>query len=266
MLAELNLARLTAGSAPLRGHPALCRTAAERVVEIESEGATEQGVAAINRRTRSLYRKGYAAHAWSEAAIIGGGRAPALEQFRAVRPAWHLEAIVGDFEEVGAAAGSVDGRPVWAILLALPRWTVEWRQAEPLRDVEWVLSEMLTKVNRVRAENERQPLRLDPRLSAAAHAHASDMLRRTYYDHRSPEGESPRDRALAAGYPRRRSISENIAKGPFTPSEVVDRWMNSSGHRKNILDRGASEMGLGVAFGENDNGFEVVWVQLFAGN
>ena len=70
--------------------------------------------------------------------------------------------------------------------------------------------------------------------------------------------------ARAAGYPRARSLSENIAKGPFTPDEVVHRWMNSSGHRRNILRRGATVMGMGVAFGENANGFEVVWVQVFA--
>ncbi len=90
------------------------------------------------------------------------------------------------------------------------------------------------------------------------------MLRRAYYDHVSPEGETVRDRVRAAGGSRRRGLAENIAKGLFTPDEVVRRWMNSSGHRRNILHRGAAEMGLGVAFGENENGFEVVWVQVFA--
>lgn len=265
VLAQLNLARLAAGVPRLQSHASLCATAVERVREITIDGEFEQGVAAINRRTRSLYRKGYAAHAWTEAAIIGGGDDPVLEQFRQVRPAWHAEAIQGDYLEVGAAAGRLGHRPVWAILLALPRWTVEWRQAEPLRQTQWVENEILEAVNRHRATQGNSPVVLQPQLSAAARAHAEHMLRLAYYDHNSPEGTGPGDRAASTGYARRRSITENIAKGPFTPSEVVDRWMNSSGHRKNILRPASTEMGVGVAFGENENGFEVIWVQMFGG-
>lgn len=265
-LAQLNAARLTRGAVALRGHRALCRTAAERVTDIVARGATEQGISAINRRTRSLYRRGYAAHVWSEAAIIGGGSESVLEQFRQVRPDWHREALTGDFEEVGAAVGVLDGRPVYAVLLALPRWSVEWRQAAPLSNLPAVQEEMLATVNRLRAAHARGALELDPRLNAAAQAHAEDMLRRIFYDHRSPEGSSPRDRSRAAGYREPGAVGENIAKGPFTPSEVVERWMNSSGHRRNIMRPGNRLMGVGVAFGENANGFEVVWVQLFGGD
>ena len=263
-LAQLNLARVAGGGAALRAHPALCATAAERVRDILANEGTNQGIGAINRRTRSLYRKGYAAHAWSEAAIIGGGRESVLEQFRQVRPDWYREALEGDYEEVGAAAGRLRSRPVFAVLLALPRWAVEWRQAEPLADLKAVQTTMLRAVNELRAAQGRAAMALDDRLSAAAQDHAADMLARVYYDHRSPEGGSPRDRALAAGYQGSGTVGENIAKGPFTPSEVVERWMNSSGHRRNILRPGYRRMGVGVAFGENANGFEVVWVQLFA--
>lgn len=265
-LAELNLARLARGAVPLRGHPALCRTAAERVADILANEGTNQGVAAINRRTRSLYEKGYAAHDWSEAAIIGGGDESVLEQFRQVRPVWYDQALTGDFEEVGAAASRLRGRPVFAVLLALPRWSVEWRQAEPLRDLAAVQDVMLATVNRLRSEHQRGSLVLEPQLNFAAQAHAADMLRRGYYDHQSPEGTSPRDRSQAAGYRQSGTVGENIAKGPFTASEVVERWMNSSGHRRNILRPGHTVMGVGVAFGENENGFEIVWVQLFAGD
>jgi len=265
-LAELNWQRLAHGSAPLRTHQALCRTATERVDEIVRSGGTDQGVAAINRRTRSLYRKGYAAHIWSEAAIIGGGPERVLEQFREVRPRWYHDAVGGDFEEVGAAASTLEARPVYAILLALPRRSVEWRQAEPLRDLEAVQRIMLAAVNRLRAEEGHSPVALDARLNATAQAHAADMLARGFYDHRSPEGTTPRQRALAAGYPPTGSVGENIAKGPFTPSEVVGRWINSSGHRRNILRAGNALMGVGVAFGETADGFEVLWVQLFGGS
>ncbi len=267
LLTQLNLARVASGPRPLRAHPALCATAAERAAEIGRDGgAIGQGVSAINRRTESLYRKGYAAHNWSEASIIGGGDEPLLEQFRSVRPAWHREALTGDFDEVGAALGRLGGRPVCVVLLALPRWSVEWRQAEPLRDLDFVQAEILATVNRIRADRGLGAVQLEPLLSTAAQAHAKDMLLRAYYDHRSPERTSPADRVRAAGYRPRGTIAENLAKGPFSPSEVVERWMNSSGHRRNILRPGATEMGAGVAFGENENGFEVVWVQIFAGS
>ena len=266
LLTQLNLARLASGARPLRAHPVLCATAAERARDIGRDGSSfGQDVSAINRRTASLYRKGYAAHNWSEAAIIGGGGDSLLEQFRSVRPRWHEEALNGDFEEVGAAVGRLGGRPVCVVLLALPRWSVERRQAEPLRDLEAVRTQILATVNRLRATEGLGPVRLEPLLSRAAQAHADDQLQRAYYDHRSPEGTSPADRVRVAGYRPRGAVAENLAKGPFTPSEVVERWMNSSGHRRNILRPGATEMGAGVAFGENENGFEVVWVQVFAG-
>ena len=63
----------------------------------------------------------------------------------------------------------------------------------------------------------------------------------------------------------KRSIA-HVESVPKFVEEVVERWMNSSGHRRNILRPGNSVMGVGVAFGENANGFEVIWVQLFAGS
>ena len=90
------------------------------------------------------------------------------------------------------------------------------------------------------------------------------MLRRAYYSHTSPEGGTPGQRVQASGH-RARSVAENIAKGLFTPDEVVRRWLASPGHRRNVLFRRATEMGAGVAFGENARGFEVVWVQVFTG-
>ncbi len=141
----------------------------------------------------------------------------------------------------------------------------EWRQAAPLADLPSVraLALALATVNQLRLEHGRAPVRSEDSLDAAAQRHAEDMLRRAYY-HASPEGKTVGDRVRTAGYRGRRGLAENIAKGPFTPDEVVRRWMNSSGHRRNILHRGAAETGFGVAFGENRNGFEVVWVQVFA--
>jgi uncharacterized protein YkwD len=108
-------------------------------------------------------------------------------------------------------------------------------------------------------------VRRDPVLANAAQGHAEDLLRRSYYDHRSPEGGTPMSRARAAGFTGR-SIAENIAKGLFTPVETVNRWMDSSGHRRNILRRRATLTGLGLAVGPGElECHDVLWVQLFGG-
>ena len=65
--------------------------------------------------------------------------------------------------------------------------------------------------------------------------------------------------------PRRSTMktAENIAKGQFSVVEVMTGWMNSEGHRANILDPDFTEVGFGFSYGLNNNGFEVIWAQNF---
>jgi uncharacterized protein YkwD len=91
--------------------------------------------------------------------------------------------------------------------------------------------------NQARIANGLLPLSWDAELCRLARNHSEDMGRRGYFDHETPEGLRPRERARASGY-RFRVIAENIAynKGYLDPAALaVDRWMNSSGHRANIL-------------------------------
>ncbi|WP_435738241.1 CAP domain-containing protein [Cellulosimicrobium sp. PMB13] len=97
------------------------------------------------------------------------------------------------------------------------------------------------------------PLAVDDRLTAAAQLHSEDMLAQDYFDHTSLDGRSPWDRAEAQGYEN--PGAENIAKGQATAEEVVRAWMDSPGHRANILDCDLREIGVGHA--------ERVWTQLF---
>uniref|UniRef100_UPI001C0C1835 CAP domain-containing protein n=1 Tax=Cellulosimicrobium cellulans TaxID=1710 RepID=UPI001C0C1835 len=97
------------------------------------------------------------------------------------------------------------------------------------------------------------PLVLDARLTAAAQLHSEDMLAQGYFDHTSLDGRSPWDRAKAQGYAN--PSGENIAKGQRTAEEVVRAWMDSPGHRANILSCDSTEIGVGYAGG--------VWTQLF---
>lgn len=85
------------------------------------------------------------------------------------------------------------------------------------------------------------------------------MIDRNFFDHTNPDGESPFDRMTDAGI-RWSMAAENIAGGQRTPEAVVTAWMNSEGHRANILGD-CEELGVGLALG---GGFGYYWTQCFA--
>jgi uncharacterized protein YkwD len=85
---------------------------------------------------------------------------------------------------------------------------------------------------------------VDDRLAAAAQGHSTDMATRNYFSHTSPEGEDFVDRATEAGYPS--PAAENIARGQRTAEEVMESWMNSTGHRRNILNCEYVAIGVGL--------------------
>lgn len=113
---------------------------------------------------------------------------------------------------------------------------------------------VLCLVNRQRTSRGLPRLRSNRRLDRAARAHSHNMVRRNFFSHDAPGGVSVLERAKNHGY---RSgggliVGENIAWGSgsyATPSEIVDGWMHSSGHKANILFRGFREIGVGVALG-----------------
>ena len=117
--------------------------------------------------------------------------------------------------------------------------------------------QVLTLVNQERAAAGCRPLAADSRLAAVAGAHSADMRDRGFFDHVNLAGLSPFDRAEAAGVAAR---AENIARGQSDAAAVMEAWMNSPGHRANILDCGLTRLGVGIA----DGGGGPWWTQLFA--
>lgn len=103
------------------------------------------------------------------------------------------------------------------------------------------------------------PLACDPNLAAAARDHAQDMCDRGYFSHTSQDGRSFTDRLDEAGASYR-SAGENIAWGQRGPSEVHTSWMNSPGHRRNIMNSAYGRIGVGHV----DCGGRPHWVQDFA--
>ena len=83
----------------------------------------------------------------------------------------------------------------------------------------------------------------DSRLSAAAEAHAVDMVDNNYLSHTDLTGGGPGDRAAAVGYDWN-LIAENIAQGFYSNAAVIDAWMNSPGHRANMLDARIEDFGI----------------------
>ncbi|MBT1098276.1 CAP domain-containing protein [Streptomyces sp. Tu102] len=140
-------------------------------------------------------------------------------------------------------------------------WTALWARPLAPGDLPLTAAEVVDLTNRERARAGLRPLAADPALTTAAQSYSADMAARAFYSHTSPEGTQPWDRAAAAGS-RMRAIGENIACGQRSPAEVVEGWMNSPGHRANILKRDFSHIGIGFAGGGPAGTY---WTQLFGG-
>lgn len=118
--------------------------------------------------------------------------------------------------------------------------------------------QVLNLVNAERGKAGCVAVHLDSRLSSASLGHSQDMAANDYFDHTGSDGSSPWDRAEAAGYAS--PSGENIAAGYQTAQDVMNGWMNSEGHRANILNCDSRAMGLGYVT-ESNRG--PLWTQMF---
>lgn len=122
--------------------------------------------------------------------------------------------------------------------------------------------QVLTLVNQERAKQGLSALSWSDELANVARAHSKDMATRNFFSHTNPDGKSPFDRIKAAGISYR-TAGENIAAGQRTPQEVVNAWMNSEGHRANILNKNYTKLGVGYVSGGGS--YSTYWTQCFAG-
>jgi|GEM_PF-2419547 len=122
-------------------------------------------------------------------------------------------------------------------------------------ETEPMVCQVFTLVNQERVAAGVSPYRWSKHLAVAAERHALDMFENGYFNHASQDGRSFGDRADQAGYPGFAS-GENIAQGQQTAERVMQSWMNSSGHRANILSGGSDDIGIGYQGGST-------WVQVF---
>ncbi|MFB9720804.1 CAP domain-containing protein [Planobispora longispora] len=122
-------------------------------------------------------------------------------------------------------------------------------------------NEVVRLTNIERQKGGCSPLKHDPQLRKAAYGHSADMAENGYFSHTSKDGRSFMDRIRQAGFTGGSGWAENIAWGQRTPADVVNGWMNSSGHRKNIMNCKYNLIGVGAA--KNSQG-RIYWTQNFA--
>lgn len=118
--------------------------------------------------------------------------------------------------------------------------------------------ELIDLTNAERKKAELPPLAVNPKLMAAARAHAENMARQEKLEH-TLDDKDPAARVTDAGY-KFRTTGENVAWNADTPKEAVKDWMDSPPHRENILKKGYADIGAAVAKSKKG---ERYWVQVF---
>lgn len=126
-------------------------------------------------------------------------------------------------------------------------------------DIRTQENEVIRLVNVERTKRGLQPLKANWELSRVARLKSQDMANKGYFSHQSPTYGSPFNMMENFGI-RFSSAGENIAYGQKTPAQVMTAWMNSPGHRANILSPSYTEIGVGLA--RNKNGVPY-WTQMF---
>ncbi|MFZ1982163.1 MAG: CAP domain-containing protein [Smithella sp.] len=122
---------------------------------------------------------------------------------------------------------------------------------------------IITLTNNARAQSGLPPLKENQILDAIAESRANDMLEKQYFAHVSPTGQQVSDMAQSAGY-RYEVIAENIGSGDFyTNQKIIDNWMQSPGHRRNILSAEVEDIGAAVLKGKMKGVETYITVQIF---
>lgn len=128
-------------------------------------------------------------------------------------------------------------------------------------NLETFKQDVLNLVNAERAKEGLGALVIDSNLSNVAQLKSRDMIDKDYFDHNSPTYGTPFDMMRSFGITYR-VAGENIAMGHSTPEEVVEGWMNSAGHRKNIMNPRFTHLGMGIDRAQSGR---IYWTQMFTG-
>jgi uncharacterized protein YkwD len=132
--------------------------------------------------------------------------------------------------------------------------------------VDASITAAIARVNHYRGEHGRGRVTLHPRLTKAAHRQARAMAARDFFSHTGADGSTPGQRLTRTGYIWG-LVAENIAAGQKNPIDAIRTWLDSPGHRHNILMKGVIHIGLAHVRRAPDPGevsFEDYWVMVLA--
>lgn len=260
---RLNSDRTEKGLSALKLTPLLSRVAQERAERIGRAGAADPEKSAPED-SAAASKLGYEARYLAEVVVQAEGDVDMVLEGAREDPALFEEADKQAFHDlgVGVAQAGADETPVYVFVFAVSWPDYFADKTAELSDLDRVRAQLLARVNAERAKAGLAPVRADPLLDETALRHAKDMLARSYYGHDSPEGTTALERSQAVGY-KPRFVGENVARGQYSPDEVMDGWMGSPIHREHILGGMFSDVGAAVAIGKNKNGYQVLWVQVF---
>jgi uncharacterized protein YkwD len=147
----------------------------------------------------------------------------------------------------GLVLGGTTPSVAWGI--ANPtQWGEPARSPAPLRVAAnpRLANQMLQLINLQRRKAQLASVQVSDSLTRAAQRHAQDLARNQFFSHTGSNGSQPGARAKAAGYSSG-FVGENIAMGTSSPEAVMRLWMNSAGHRDNILNARYVDVGVGFA-------------------
>jgi uncharacterized protein YkwD len=190
-----------------------------------------------------LKASGYQAVALRTIRLVGAEDAEAA--FDMLRTDYCGALLDSQFADIGVSRA----RNEWRVVLARPAFD------EQLGDWRTAGMSLLAQVNVARAKPRlcgsrrfaaARPLTWSAALGAAAQAHSRSMANGNYFAHQDPDGDSPADRARAAGY-RGRQIGENIAAGQGSPSQAMKGWLASPGHCANLMNPMFTQVGAAYA-------------------
>jgi uncharacterized protein YkwD len=260
-LEQINAVRMREGRAPLSLSAPLARVAqqfAERAA-LRRDIANVDQAEAVARAEKA----GYSAKAMAEVFAHADGSVEEVAGFLREHGGATWRNLMGrDFCDLGVGVAVIDDVPLYVFVLGVSWEDYTAGRAEEYRDLPAMRREMLQRVNAERRRRDLPALRPTPVLDRIAQAYAEDMLKRSYYGHESPEGQTVRERAIGAGY-RLTAVGENVASGQPTIEVVMDGWMASDKHRANLLSKVFTEAGFGLAIGKNRSGYQMIWVQVF---
>ena len=260
---RLNADRTARDLPALKLAPLLSRVAQERAERIGKAGAADPEKSAPED-SAAASKLGYEARFLAEVVVSSEGDVDMVVEGAREDPALFEEADKPAFHDLGVGVGRMRGdeTPVYVFVFAVSWADYFADKTVELSDLDRVRARLLVRVNEERAKKGLAPVRPDPILDETALRHAKDMLARSYYGHDSPEGTTALERSKAVGY-KPRFVGENVARGQYSPDEVMDGWMGSPVHREHILGGMFSDVGSAVAIGKNKNGYQVLWVQVF---